>query len=82
MQPKVKGIGLYYIEYFTFYVYVLAVHETMTKEEPSKTRKELKMKEKELSKTKEGITEQIIESTGESISINISESTDKAKIML
>ena len=62
-----KGIGQYY---FTFYVYVLAVHETMTKEElwPSKTRKELKMKEKELSKTKEGITEQIIKSTGESIS--------------
>ena len=43
----------------------------MTKEEPSKTRKELKMKEKELSKTKEGIIEQIIESTGESISVLI-----------
>ena len=42
----------------------------MTKEEPSKTRKELKMKEKELSKTKEGIIEQTIKSTGESISIN------------
>ena len=39
----------------------------MTKEEPFKTRKELKMREKEPSKTKEGITEQIIESTGESI---------------
>ena len=54
----------------------------MTKEEPSKTRKDLKMKEKELSKIKEGTREQIIELTGESISINISESTDKTKIIL